>query len=296
MVNISSDGIEGGVIAYQDTAKMIGNSLIDDLNSVFETDAKFHSAFIHYDDETNTSLETSGVISGRGTISAVYTLPPQATDSLYEKMSAILIPKIIRESGGFYDVGKQLSSDDESKMTFSMIPNENTMLYQLRISLTYPNVAKTLDVIEPLKFLKSNQLKKSNYFSQGFYPLNSLTQVVVLSEHPIQAEKIEGNVVPTRIIDGERVPTDVTNKGWVFLSDAGDKIEAMYLFGDEFVINSNEFSFSIASSIEGDLIPSVEERTGSQEFDVTQIIIIAGIVAAAAAAVAFYLKGFKSKK
>jgi len=274
---------------------MIGNSVIDDLNSIFGTDAKFHSSFVHYSDETNVSLETSGVISGRGTISAVYTLPSQATDSIYEKISAILIPKIIRDSGGFYDVAKQLSSDDESKMTFSMIPNENSMLYQLKISLRYPNAAKSLDVIEPLKFLKSNQLKKSNYFSQGFYPLNSLVQVVVLSEQPIQADKIKGNIVPTTIRDGERVPTDVTSKGWVFLSDSGEKIEAMYLFGNEFVINSDEFSFSIDASAEGESISSVEERTDSQEFDMTQIIIIGGIIASGVVAVVFYLKGFKLK-
>jgi len=295
MVNISREEIDGGIFAYQDTAKLIGNSLINDLNSVFGTDAKFHSAFLHHLDETNTSLETSGVVSGRGTISAVYTLPSLATDSIYEKISAILIPKIIRDSGGFYDVAKQLSSDDESKMTFSMIPNENSMLYQLKISLRYPNAAKSLDVVEPLKFLKSNQLKKSDYFSQGFYPLNSLVQVVVLSEQPIQAGKIKGNIVPTKVIDGERIPIDVASKGWVFLFDSGKKIEAMYLFGDEFVINSNEFSFSIDSSAEGELIPSVEERIDSQELDMTQIIIIGGIIAVGIVAVVFYLKGFKSK-
>jgi len=295
MVNISSEGIEGGIFAYQDTGKLIGNTLIDDLNGVFDTDAKYHSTFVHYSDETNTSLETSGVVSGRGTISAVYTLPSQATDSLYEKISAILIPKIIRDSGGFYDAAKQLSLDDESKMTFSMITSENTILYQLKISLRYSDAAKSIDVVEPLKFLKSNQLKKSNYFSQGFYPLNSLVQIVVLSEEPIQAGKIKGNIVPTAIRDGERIPTDVTSKGWVFLSDSGEKIEAMYLFGDEFFINSNEFSFSIESSTEGESIPSVEERSDSQEFDMTQIIIIGGIIAAGVAAVVFYLKGFKSK-
>jgi len=295
MVNISREEIEGGIFAYQDTAKMIGNSLIDDLNSVFDTDAKFHSAFLHHLDETNISLGTSGVVSGRGTISAVYTLPSQATDSIYEKISAILIPKIIRDSGGFYDVAKRLSSDDESKMTFSMIPNENSILYQLKVSLRYPDAAKSVDVVEPLKFLKSNQLKKSNYFSQGFYPLNSLVQVVVLSERPIQAGEIKGNIVPTAIRDGERIPTDVTSKGWVFLLDSGKKIEAMYLFGNEFVINSNEFSFSIDPSAEGELIPSVEERIDSQEFDMTQTIIVGGIIAAGIVAVVFYLKGFKSK-
>ena len=60
-------------------------------------------------------LETSGVVSGRGIVSVVYTMPMEDTSSMYEKISAMLIPKIIRDGGGFYDVAKDLSFEKEQK-------------------------------------------------------------------------------------------------------------------------------------------------------------------------------------
>ena len=73
------------------------------------------------------------MISGKGTISAVYTMPMEDTYSMYEKISAILIPKIIRDSGGFYDVAKNLSIEENAKMTFSIIPLENKSLITIKI-------------------------------------------------------------------------------------------------------------------------------------------------------------------
>ncbi|MGI0097428.1 MAG: hypothetical protein ACREAJ_03490, partial [Nitrosopumilaceae archaeon] len=73
MINMSVEGIEGGIKAIQDTGRLIGDSLINDINNAFETNAKFHSVFLNQRDETNRALGTSGVISGQGTFSAVYT-------------------------------------------------------------------------------------------------------------------------------------------------------------------------------------------------------------------------------
>ena len=101
MINISREGIEGGIFAIQDTGRMIGDTLIEDINSAFNIEASIHSVFLHQDDESNVALETSGVISGRGTISAVYTMPREDSKTMYEKYSSILLPKEIRDSGGF---------------------------------------------------------------------------------------------------------------------------------------------------------------------------------------------------
>jgi len=128
MINISREGIEGGIIAIQDLGKEIGDMLIEEINNVFDTDAQFHSVFIHYEDESNRILETSGVVSGRGIVSAVYTMPKEDTDSMYEKISTILLPKVIRDAGGFYDIAKIISRDEDSRMTFSFIPLDNSSL------------------------------------------------------------------------------------------------------------------------------------------------------------------------
>jgi len=62
LINISMEGIEGGIIPIQDTAREIGDSLIDDINAAFGLDTKSHSTFIHSEDTINRALETSGLI------------------------------------------------------------------------------------------------------------------------------------------------------------------------------------------------------------------------------------------
>ncbi len=157
LINISRDESEKGIIAIQDAVKEIGNSIIDDVNRVLDTNAKFHSAYIHTSGDTSRILETSGIVSGRGTVSAVYTMPKEDTSSMYEKISSILVYSKIRESGGFFDVAKKLSSERTAAMTFSFLPKENTSLYQIRLSVDYPISESNKDCINPLKFLKTNE-------------------------------------------------------------------------------------------------------------------------------------------
>jgi len=91
MINVLRDPSDRGIIEIQDNTREIGDSLIDIINEVFDTNAEFHSVYVHQSAFTNQALETSGVISGRGTVSAVYTLPLEDSESLYSKISAMLI-------------------------------------------------------------------------------------------------------------------------------------------------------------------------------------------------------------
>jgi len=294
MINISREGIEGGIIPIQDTAKEIGDSLIDDLNELFDTNARYHSVFVHYAAEANIALETSGVVSGQGTVSAVYTTPQEDTQSMFQKLTAILLPREIRESGGFYDLANNLSSEEHAKMTISILPQELGTLYQIKLKVNYPNSAKPTGNIDPLSYLNTNQLERSKYFAQGFYPLNSLLQVVILSDNPVQVKSVNGNLVPTKEVDGENIPTEVTKNGWVFISESGEKIEGMYIFGKEFEIDKNELIFNVISLDDGK-VSEIESQVKTDESDPYQMLIVAGIVVVAAIAIVFYLKGIKSK-
>lgn len=295
MINIVTEGIEGGIIGIQDTAREIGDSLIDEINEALDIKAKFHSSFLHHRDEVNVALETSGIISGRGTISAVYTMPLEDTESMYQKFSAILLPKIIRDSGGFYDTAIKLSSEDNSKMTLSIIPQGSKSLYQLKLSVDYPNSASSVEDVTPLEFLKVGELKRSDYFANDFYPLNSLLKVVVLSPQPIKINEVNTNIVPTIIRDGERLP-DFTNDGWFFDKEYGDKIELTYLFGKKFSVNNNELIFTV-TPFDGTEPPSngVSNISEQLEVDSYQIVVLVGIIMAAVGASIYYLKGFRKK-
>jgi len=283
MINVALNLEDMGIFAIQDSTKEIAELYIDEINQTFDTDAEFHSVFIHTNEESNKALETSGVVSGRGVVSAVYTMPMEDTDSMYEKISAILVTKIIRDGGGFYNVAKNLSLEEKSKMTFSLIPLESSSLLQLKLSVDYPNKASTISEISPLEFLKVENLKKSDYFSTGFYPLNSIIQVVVLSPENTNVSDVRGNIVPTQIIDNEKIPTDITKEGWIFDPEEGQRIQGKYIFGEKVSVNKEELKFSLGGS---------QLQVEKVEFDESIVVVIIITIVAVAAAM-FYLKGYK---
>jgi len=283
MINVERNPEDKGIIAIQDGTKEIAELYIDGINQAFDTDAKFHSVYVHTNDEANVALETSGVISGRGMVSAVYTMPMEDTSSMYEKISAILVHKIIRDGGGFYDVAKNLSHDENAKITFSLIPLESKSLLQLRLSVDYPNKATAITEISPLEFLKVENLKRSDYFSSGFYPLNSIIQVVVLSSENTNVSNIKGNIIPTQIIDDEKIPTEITKEGWIFDPEEGQRIQGKYIFGEKTTVNKEELKFSLGGT---------QLQAEKVEFDESIVVVIIITIVAVAAAM-FYLKGYK---
>ena len=201
---------------------------------------------------------------------------------MYEKISAILVHKIIRDGGGFYDVAKNLSHDENSKMTFSLIPLESKSLLQLKLSVDYPNKATTITEISPLEFLKIENLKRSDYFSSGFYPLNSIIQVVILSSENTNVSNIKGNIIPTQIIDDEKIPTEITKEGWIFDPEEGQRIQGKYIFGEKTTVNKEELKFSLGGT---------QLQVGKVEFDESIVVVIIITIVAIAAAL-FYLKGY----
>jgi len=284
MINVKRDLSDKGIIEIQDHTKAIAELFIDEINQTFDTDAQFHSVFVHSDDEINRTLETSGVVSGRGIVSAVFTMPMEDTSSMYEKISALLIPKAIRDSGGFYETAKNLSTEDNAKVTFSIIPFNNTSLLQLKLSVDYPQAASNLTKLTPLEFLKTDELKRSEYFSSGFYPLNSIFQIVILSAEPTTISNVKGNIIPTQMIDGEKIPTKLDKKGWIFDPENGEMIQGKYIFGKDTSINGDDLVFSLGE----DESSQPMETIFDESFLILVIIIIGGIGAAL-----FFLKGYK---
>ncbi len=283
MINVTRNPDDKGIRAIQDSIKEISKLYIDEINQAFDTNAEFHSVFVHSDDQSNEALETSGIISGRGMISAVYTLPMEDTTSMYEKISGILLPKIIRDGGGFYDVAKKLSSDENAKMTFSWIPLDSKSLLQLKLSVDYPNEASTISEVSPLEFLKVENIKRSDYFNSGFYPLNSIIQVAVLSSENTNFSDVNGNIIPTQTIDNEEMPLEITKEGWVFDPKEGQRIQGKYIFGEKTTVTNQELKFSLGGE---------NLQIEKQESDESIIVVIIITIVAIAAAM-FYLKGYK---
>lgn len=283
MINVKRfEGI-GGIKEAQQKAKVAGDLLINDINDFFGMDAKFHSVFIHYDDKANQALGTQGQVSGRGTVSAVYTIPFQNTDFLFTKISSSLIPRQIRDLGGFYDIAQSLSKDDSSRITFTILPQGQVSIMQLKVSEKYSNVAKDLTLIDPLKFLKTTQIKKSDYFSAGFFPLNSIVHVVILPlDESITVHA--ANTIEPIIKNNQTIPSTLEKNGW-FFDHPNRKIEGMYLFGKKPIADSEDLTISL-----GEVKQEYLSSPG-----LTEVLILIGISAAAVGAVVYYLKGIRTR-
>ena len=286
IINIERNPEDKGINAIQDSTRKIADSYIHEVNQVFDTDAKFFQTYIHTNDETNQELDTSGIISGHRTISAIYTMPMQDTDYMYGKLSSILLSKSIREGGGFYNIAKTLSEDQNSKMSFSIIPTESKSLLQLRISVENPiesEMEGTITKINPLEFFNIENLNRSDYFSTGNYPLNSIFQIVILGNYETNVSDVRGNIIPTQMIDGIEIPIEITKKGWIFDPQKGEQIQGKYIFGESTSVNENELKFSLGGG-------NLEYKEIELDESITVVIIIT-IVSIGAAI--FYLKGYK---
>ena len=288
LINIDRNPEDKGINAIQDNTRIIADSYIDEINQMFDTDAKFFQVFIHTADETNEALETTGIISGTGTISAVYTMPMENTDSMYGKISSMILSNKIREGGGFYDVAKKLSIEENSKMSFSIIPTESKSLLQLRVSTDNPidvlsQIEEKTIKINPLEFFKIKDLSRSNYLSTGNYPLNSIFQIVIILNEHRNVSEVKGNIIPTQTIDGIEIPTEITKKGWIFDPQEGEQIQGKYIFGESKSVNENELKFSLGGN-----------NNQTKETDQEESIIIVSIIAVISIGAAiFYLKGYK---
>mgnify|MGYP003987961507 FL=1 len=288
LINIDRNPEDKGINAIQDSSKKIGESLIGEINQIFDTNAEFFQVFIHTSAKSNEELDTSGIISGTGAISAVYTMPMEDTHSMYEKMSSMLISKQIRDSGGFYNIARNISTEENAKMSFSIIPTESKTLSQLRVSVSNPTEeiiekSKTDIKINPFEFFKIKDLNRSEYFSIGNYPLNSIFQIVILSNEDKIISNVKGNTIPTQTIDGIEIPMEITKNGWIFDPKNGTQIQGKYIFGEKTTINENELKFSLS-----------EKNMQTNEMELDESIIVVGIITIISIGAAiFYLKGYK---
>jgi chorismate mutase len=284
IINIERNPEDKGIFAIQDSSKEIADLYIDEVNQIFDTNAKFFQVYIHTNDDVNQILDTSGIISGGGTISAVYTMPMEDTGLMYGKLSSMLLSKSIKDGGGFYDTAKILSMKQNAKMSFSITPLESKSLLQLRISAYSPITSQMEGVtpkISPLEFFNIENLNRSNYFSSGNYPLNSIFQIVIISNDETNVSDVNGTIIPTQNIDGIEMPIEVTKKGWIFDPQKGETIQGKFIFGENISINENEMKFSLGGS-----------SLQSKELD-ESIVMITIIVVISIGAAIFYLKGYK---
>jgi len=304
MINFSYEDLkgDGGIRMVQDSARNMGNELIDDLNEVYRTNATFHSTFIHTIDDTNLLLETSGVISGRGSVSATYVTDKKSTDYLFTDLGGVLLPKEIREAGGFYEISRKMSQENNSNISISIIPDKDENFFVFKVTQEIKDVEINVERINFLELFDMEKITRSDYFDGKITPLNSVIQLIIIPEEDKQVK-----AVSTHVITDLTKLENVLKKGWFMSSPAGEMIDLRFLFGESKTVMADELrvetapwntsSEIIVYSVE-DIVDKPEEKekkSDSNEEDSSQYIVLGIIIAAGIGAAIFYLKGYKPK-
>ena len=151
---------DGGIRMVQDSAREMGNEIINDLNQILGVESEFHSTFIHTVDDANLLLETSGVISGRGALSATFTMPKQSTDFLFTDLAGKLVTKEIRDGQGFYEISKKLSKNDEAIISISIIKTGDENLFIFKVTNEIKDEASEISRINVLENFGVNEISR----------------------------------------------------------------------------------------------------------------------------------------
>ena len=298
---------DGGIRMVQDSAREMGNEIINDLNQILGVESEFHSTFIHTVDDANLLLETSGVISGRGAVSATFIMPKQSTDFLFTDLAGKLISKEIRDGQGFYDISKKLSKNDESIISISIIKTGDENLFIFKVTNEMKEVAGEISRINVLENFGVNEISRSDVFDGKNVPLNSVIHLVVIPSEPAKIDTIA-----THAITDLTTLENISKRGWFFSSPAGNSIDAKFLFGQSKVIPQDELRVEIGSwdgnselsfySVE-DIPQNDDEYQSIEDFgkkesgdDQSQYAVLAIIIVIGIGAAIFYLKGYKPKR
>ena len=170
IINMERSADDRGITTTQNSAKETATRHIDSINQAFDTDAEFHSVFVH--SGTANQEQAPGMpdlVAGRSTVSVVYTMPMVDTSSMYTKISDMLLLTDIQNAGGFYTLAKEISDKPNSVMSFSIVPASDTKsLLQLKVTSSLPVNANMSSNIDILDVLGIDSLDRSGTF--WWYP------------------------------------------------------------------------------------------------------------------------------
>ena len=312
MIGFNLDMLKGdlGINAIHENGKRISDELITDIKNSLDMDAEFHSIYLHMDDGTKKPIGTD--LSTLRTASAVFTLPREDSSIVFTKLSERLINQQLRESGGFYDVAKEmvknpssiittgiaLQGDEPPLILFKVLQIERgemgfieTEEGNMSLEHQYSVTGFDISTISPLANFGIDNLERSKYFEGHFVPLNSVVQVLVIPEHPSKVNTVNTNII-TKLDSAE----DLVEKGWFFTSTSNNAIDARFLFGQSDSITANELvmeidAWDIQSGDDSFLIDNINVEVQNTEGE--QYIILTAIIIAAIGAAIFYLKGYR---
>jgi hypothetical protein len=162
------------------------------------------------------------------------------------------LDKEIRDGGGFYDVLNKLTENQFSEFSLTLKPDNDEILRTITVSITTTGLPKEMisDTINPLNLIAASvpnftgdEVYPSKYFSEGFFPLNSIFNVIVITEPDYKVKSVNGG-----LISSIHSSADLQDSGWFFTSNSNGKIEGRYLFGTDVSATNQDLIFSITNN------------------------------------------------
>ena len=250
LINIPFKDITSiGLMEGQKIAREIGDSVIDDVNQVLHTNAKFHSVFAQAPSDT-----TLGDVI---ILSAVYTMDKSSTKNMFNNILGWNLADEIRLGGGFFNHMKEWANNENSRFTFSMDVDKTGLFYSVYVSVTTHDSEIFLDDLSPLDLFDINTLNRSTLFTNG-YPLNSIIHLIIFSEQSLQVERVNAEVIGTA-----KNAAELKKSGWYFIKGESlpdseiKKLDLRYLFGNTNSVGKQKLMLSI-----GPIIKDVTPENG----------------------------------
>jgi len=243
IIEIVREGLGNDINEIKKNSREITDELIGDIFLVFETE--FDSVEL----KSRTNLDGEEVIVSE----VLYTIDKERTDTLFNALGHMFISTNITDAGGFFDNAEKLTEHNFSELTLTFTPLENKILRSLHISLTCSDVQRQLPqcplnfdeqlengIVDPLELLQVESISRSKIFANEFLPLNSIIHVMVFSDHNLEADSINSNVIEKLHHLG-----NVQENGWFFTSKSGNMIDARYIFATDASASKNDLMLSI---------------------------------------------------
>jgi len=270
VIEVKREGLGDSLAEMKKNAREITDKIVADGVIIFTPE--FYS--ITFQPKGGLSVDEAKILGEKGVIAkVVYTIHKQQTSQLFPALATMLLSHDIRTSGGFYDIAEKLSGNYFSDFTVIVTPLENYMLRELHVSLLCSNEIRELvncdrlydeltsgdqegkideqiarGDISPLDIMQVENISRSKIFLDEFLPLNSIIQVLILSEEDLQVKSVNSNVIENLQHIG-----DIQENGWFFMSKAGQEIDARYIFGQESSVSKNDLAFSIGPNYGNDI-------------------------------------------
>jgi len=242
LVQIEREGFGEFTETIQKNTREVSEQIMED-SQFIGINAEFHSIII----------ESAKPSEGKPALAtAIYTTKAFPTPKLVSLIGNQVLDKEIRDGGGFYDVLNKLTENEFSEFSLTLKPDGDKILRTISVSLSTSGLPKEMvsDIIDPLNLIAASvpnftadTVYRSKYFSEGFFPINSIFNVIVITEPDYKVKNVNGGLIPAITTSN-----DLLDSGWFFTSNSNGKIEARYLFGTDSSVSRDDLIFSITNN------------------------------------------------